>query len=100
MPKAQVQFLDDSGAVLYSSAATVDDTFANRFFTAYKSLYGQVPVDPEATPVVMRDMTDDEVYSKWAGGLMVGTIGNIQSTEIQTAVAAIQPDDINFTPVT
>lgn len=100
MPKAQVQFLDDSNNILFSAAATVDDTFQTRFFNAFRTLYGQVPVDPEAFPVVMRDMTDEEVYKKWSGGFMLGTIGNIKATEKHLAVAAIQPTDINFTPVT
>ena len=106
MPKAQVQFIDDTGGTLFSGAVTIDDTFQPRFFAAFSSLYGPVDslaMNTDGTPVappVMRAMTNDEIFSKYAGGLMVGTICNIQNAEKAAAQAALIPVAVTFTPTT
>lgn len=96
---AQIQFLDDSGAVQYTASATVDNTFAPRFFAAYGALYGQVPIDPSASPVVMRNMTPAEIYAKFSSGFMDGVISNIQAQERAAAAAAIQTTPVVVTPI-
>lgn len=101
----EVRMLDDMGAVLHVAAAQVPDTVPPRFFAAYKRLYGQVPAGPpdsETGAVIMRDMTDAELWGAFADGLIRGVIANVVSEEKAQAAAepAAAPAPIEFVPLT
>lgn len=61
--------------------ATIDDSLMPYFFACYRASYGQVDsgkVDDNKQPI-MRDMTDEETFAKYAGGISNGTLANVQS---------------------
>jgi hypothetical protein len=70
----------------FTATKTVSNTDLSRLLSAYQTIYGQVPVDANAVPIVYRDMTSQETFDKFANGLFQGIVANIKRAE-QTIAA-------------
>lgn len=69
----------------FTASKTVSTNDLNRLLAAYRTIYGQVPVDPSASPVVMRDMTNQETFDKFSSGLLQGMVDAVKRAEQQVA---------------
>ena len=72
----------------FTISKTVSAGDLTRLVAAYKVIYGQVPVDPGAIPIVLRDMTDQETFNKFAGGILQGMVNAVKGAEQQVASQA------------
>lgn len=69
----------------FTASKTIAANDLTRLLNAYKTVYGQVPVDPTATSIVMKDLTNQEVFDKFSQGFFQSIVNQIKSAEQQLA---------------
>lgn len=85
-----------------SRSATIEDAAMPYFFNCYRNSYGQVDsgeVDENKQPI-LRDMTDEETFKKFATGFANGSLANVQSFIRAEAVKQVEASlpNVEVTP--
>jgi hypothetical protein len=93
MAKIRITHEDDAGKVVNSRAATISDMAA--CYDCFRETYGRIR---DAETEIMRDRTDAEVFEAWVGGLMLGTLANVNAYLAGKAQAEVVPPTISAIP--
>lgn len=80
-----------------SRSASIDDALLPYFFACYREVYGQVE---DVDTKILRDMTDEETFQKYAAGISNGTLANVQNFVRNQVVqqAMTKVPEISITP--